>query len=173
MLHNNMIQSAYSCKRLHIILILNHPTWLSELITQIHAEHFHLSILQIIITALNEPSVHIMLPLVSETRSCMLTILKHTVFLIYLSLFCLFLLSFFFPGPCSLFFTLLFISGVSALAVEERAQQLQMKVHSCRPSASHDPQTDLKTKREVRIWVFSVLSPPTFSHWLFFIFICI
>nr|XP_046257866.1 regulating synaptic membrane exocytosis protein 1 isoform X5 [Scatophagus argus] len=36
-----------------------------------------------------------------------------------------------------------------ALAVEERARQLQMKVHSCRPSASHDPETDLKTKREM------------------------
>ncbi|KAM3623511.1 uncharacterized protein V6R79_012056 [Siganus canaliculatus] len=35
-----------------------------------------------------------------------------------------------------------------ALAVEERARQLQMKVHSCRPSSSHDPETDLKTKRE-------------------------
>uniref|UniRef100_A0A3B5A0F0 Regulating synaptic membrane exocytosis protein 1-like n=1 Tax=Stegastes partitus TaxID=144197 RepID=A0A3B5A0F0_9TELE len=34
-----------------------------------------------------------------------------------------------------------------ALAVEERARQL--KVHSYRPSASHDPETDLKTKREV------------------------
>uniref|UniRef100_A0A8C9YWC2 Regulating synaptic membrane exocytosis 1 n=1 Tax=Sander lucioperca TaxID=283035 RepID=A0A8C9YWC2_SANLU len=37
-----------------------------------------------------------------------------------------------------------------ALAVEERARQLQMKVHSYRPSASHDPETDLKTKREQR-----------------------
>uniref|UniRef100_A0A8D3AF40 Regulating synaptic membrane exocytosis protein 1-like n=1 Tax=Scophthalmus maximus TaxID=52904 RepID=A0A8D3AF40_SCOMX len=36
-----------------------------------------------------------------------------------------------------------------ALAVEERARQLQMKAHSYRPSASHDPETDLKTKREV------------------------
>ncbi|XP_067354576.1 regulating synaptic membrane exocytosis protein 1-like isoform X24 [Channa argus] len=36
-----------------------------------------------------------------------------------------------------------------ALAVEERARQLQMKVHSYRPSASHDPETDLKTKREM------------------------
>ncbi|XP_056136092.1 regulating synaptic membrane exocytosis protein 1 [Lampris incognitus] len=36
-----------------------------------------------------------------------------------------------------------------ALAVEERARQLQMKVHSNRPSASHDPETDLKTKREM------------------------
>ncbi|XP_033986247.1 regulating synaptic membrane exocytosis protein 1 isoform X2 [Trematomus bernacchii] len=36
-----------------------------------------------------------------------------------------------------------------ALAVEERARQLQMKVHSYRPSASHDPETDLKTKREL------------------------
>ncbi|XP_042340298.1 regulating synaptic membrane exocytosis protein 2 isoform X4 [Plectropomus leopardus] len=35
-----------------------------------------------------------------------------------------------------------------ALAVEERARQLQ-KVHSYRPSASHDPETDLKTKREM------------------------
>uniref|UniRef100_A0A3P8T018 Regulating synaptic membrane exocytosis 1 n=1 Tax=Amphiprion percula TaxID=161767 RepID=A0A3P8T018_AMPPE len=34
-----------------------------------------------------------------------------------------------------------------ALAVEERARQ--MKVHSYRPSASHDPETDLKTKREM------------------------
>uniref|UniRef100_A0A672HN80 Regulating synaptic membrane exocytosis 1 n=1 Tax=Salarias fasciatus TaxID=181472 RepID=A0A672HN80_SALFA len=37
-----------------------------------------------------------------------------------------------------------------ALAVEERARQVQMKVHSYRPSASHDPKTDLKTKRERR-----------------------
>uniref|UniRef100_A0A8C2YZX1 Regulating synaptic membrane exocytosis 1 n=1 Tax=Cyclopterus lumpus TaxID=8103 RepID=A0A8C2YZX1_CYCLU len=37
-----------------------------------------------------------------------------------------------------------------ALAVEERARQLQMKVHSYRPSASHDPEMDLKTKRERR-----------------------
>ncbi|KAM4611347.1 regulating synaptic membrane exocytosis protein 1 isoform 6-T6 [Polymixia lowei] len=36
-----------------------------------------------------------------------------------------------------------------ALAVEERARQLQKKVHSYRPSASHDPETDLKTKREM------------------------
>ncbi|XP_070684665.1 regulating synaptic membrane exocytosis protein 1-like isoform X2 [Pempheris klunzingeri] len=36
-----------------------------------------------------------------------------------------------------------------ALAVEERARQLQMKVHSYRPSASHDPETDLKIKREM------------------------
>ncbi|XP_029950929.1 regulating synaptic membrane exocytosis protein 1 isoform X2 [Salarias fasciatus] len=36
-----------------------------------------------------------------------------------------------------------------ALAVEERARQVQMKVHSYRPSASHDPKTDLKTKREM------------------------
>nr|XP_020507973.1 regulating synaptic membrane exocytosis protein 1-like isoform X8 [Labrus bergylta] len=35
------------------------------------------------------------------------------------------------------------------LAVEERARQLPMKVHSYRPSASHDPETDLKTKREM------------------------
>uniref|UniRef100_A0AAQ5XGC3 Regulating synaptic membrane exocytosis 1 n=1 Tax=Amphiprion ocellaris TaxID=80972 RepID=A0AAQ5XGC3_AMPOC len=34
-----------------------------------------------------------------------------------------------------------------ALAVEERARQI--KVHSYRPSASHDPETDLKTKREM------------------------
>ncbi|XP_034544514.1 regulating synaptic membrane exocytosis protein 1 isoform X2 [Notolabrus celidotus] len=34
-----------------------------------------------------------------------------------------------------------------ALAVEERARQLN--VHSNRPSASHDPETDLKTKREM------------------------
>ncbi|XP_070833994.1 regulating synaptic membrane exocytosis protein 1-like isoform X13 [Chaetodon trifascialis] len=31
----------------------------------------------------------------------------------------------------------------------ERARQLPMKVHSYRPSASHDPETDLKTKREM------------------------
>uniref|UniRef100_A0A8C8E3P0 Regulating synaptic membrane exocytosis 1 n=1 Tax=Oryzias sinensis TaxID=183150 RepID=A0A8C8E3P0_9TELE len=37
-----------------------------------------------------------------------------------------------------------------ALAVEERARQLQMKVNSCRPSASHDPNMDLKAKRERR-----------------------
>uniref|UniRef100_A0A669EHF3 Regulating synaptic membrane exocytosis 1 n=1 Tax=Oreochromis niloticus TaxID=8128 RepID=A0A669EHF3_ORENI len=36
-----------------------------------------------------------------------------------------------------------------ALAVEERARQLQMKVHSYRPSASHDHETNLKTKREM------------------------
>ncbi|XP_078802793.1 regulating synaptic membrane exocytosis 1b isoform X36 [Oryzias latipes] len=36
-----------------------------------------------------------------------------------------------------------------ALAVEERARQLQMKVNSCRPSASHDPNMDLKAKREM------------------------
>nr|XP_046207323.1 regulating synaptic membrane exocytosis protein 1-like isoform X16 [Oncorhynchus gorbuscha] len=36
-----------------------------------------------------------------------------------------------------------------ALAVEERARQMNMKVHSCRPSGSHDPETDLKTKREM------------------------
>uniref|UniRef100_A0A3Q2CMI0 Regulating synaptic membrane exocytosis 1 n=1 Tax=Cyprinodon variegatus TaxID=28743 RepID=A0A3Q2CMI0_CYPVA len=36
-----------------------------------------------------------------------------------------------------------------ALAVEERARQLPMKVHSYRPSASHDPQTDVQTKREM------------------------
>ncbi|KAM7418412.1 hypothetical protein PAMA_015843 [Pampus argenteus] len=35
-----------------------------------------------------------------------------------------------------------------ALAVEERAR-LQMKVHPFRPSASHDPETDLKIKREM------------------------
>lgn len=152
---------------------MNHPTWLSELITQIHAEHFHLSLLQII-RALNEPLVRIMLPLVSETRSCRLTILKHTNgFVIFSPYFAFSSCLSFFPGPCSLFSTLWFVSVVTALAVEERAQQLQMKVHSCRPSASHDPQTDLKTKREVRTCVFSVLSPPTFSHWLFYIFLYI
>ncbi|KAM8841895.1 regulating synaptic membrane exocytosis protein 1 isoform 2-T2 [Synchiropus picturatus] len=36
-----------------------------------------------------------------------------------------------------------------ALAVEERARQLQMKVHSCRPSSSRDPDIDVKTKREM------------------------
>nr|XP_020449911.1 regulating synaptic membrane exocytosis protein 1-like isoform X24 [Monopterus albus] len=36
-----------------------------------------------------------------------------------------------------------------ALAVEERARQLQMKVHSYRPSSSRDHETDLKTKREM------------------------
>ncbi|XP_043969136.1 regulating synaptic membrane exocytosis protein 1 isoform X3 [Gambusia affinis] len=36
-----------------------------------------------------------------------------------------------------------------ALAVEERARQLPVKVHSYRPSASHNSQTDLKTKREM------------------------
>lgn len=36
-----------------------------------------------------------------------------------------------------------------ALAVEERARQLPVKVHSYRPSASHEPETDLKTKREM------------------------
>nr|XP_054599855.1 regulating synaptic membrane exocytosis protein 1 isoform X5 [Nothobranchius furzeri] len=38
-----------------------------------------------------------------------------------------------------------------ALAAEDRARQLPLKVHSYRPSASHDPETNLKTKREVRI----------------------
>nr|XP_057947667.1 regulating synaptic membrane exocytosis protein 1-like isoform X2 [Doryrhamphus excisus] len=36
-----------------------------------------------------------------------------------------------------------------ALAVEERARQLHCKVHSYRPSASHDPESDLRTKREM------------------------
>ncbi|XP_057698433.1 regulating synaptic membrane exocytosis protein 1 isoform X3 [Corythoichthys intestinalis] len=36
-----------------------------------------------------------------------------------------------------------------ALAVEERARQLHMKVHAYRPSASHDPESDLKNKREM------------------------
>ncbi|XP_038134913.1 regulating synaptic membrane exocytosis protein 1 [Cyprinodon tularosa] len=36
-----------------------------------------------------------------------------------------------------------------ALAVEERARRLPMKVHSYWPSASHDPQTDVQTKREM------------------------
>ncbi|XP_047221000.1 regulating synaptic membrane exocytosis protein 1 isoform X11 [Girardinichthys multiradiatus] len=36
-----------------------------------------------------------------------------------------------------------------ALVVEERARQLPMKVHSYRPSASHDSQKDLQTKREM------------------------
>ncbi|XP_052359203.1 regulating synaptic membrane exocytosis protein 1-like isoform X11 [Oncorhynchus keta] len=36
-----------------------------------------------------------------------------------------------------------------ALAVEERARQMNMKVHSYRPSGSHDPETNLKTKREM------------------------
>ncbi|CAL8331258.1 unnamed protein product [Merluccius merluccius] len=36
-----------------------------------------------------------------------------------------------------------------ALAVEERARQLPMKVHSYRPSAPHGTETDLKTKREI------------------------
>uniref|UniRef100_A0A3Q1E967 Regulating synaptic membrane exocytosis 1 n=1 Tax=Acanthochromis polyacanthus TaxID=80966 RepID=A0A3Q1E967_9TELE len=35
------------------------------------------------------------------------------------------------------------------LTVEDRARQLPMKVHSYRPSASHDPKLDLKTKREM------------------------
>lgn len=57
--------------------------------------------------------------------------------------------------PCfSLFcpsFTFLCVtSSFSALAADERNRPLPMKVHSCRPSASHDPQTDLKAKREVR-----------------------
>lgn len=38
---------------------------------------------------------------------------------------------------------------MKALAVEERARQLEMKVHSCRPSVSRNPEMDLKTKREV------------------------
>uniref|UniRef100_H3DR24 Regulating synaptic membrane exocytosis 1 n=1 Tax=Tetraodon nigroviridis TaxID=99883 RepID=H3DR24_TETNG len=36
-----------------------------------------------------------------------------------------------------------------ALAVEERARQLEMKVHSCRPSVSRNHEIDLKTKREM------------------------
>ncbi|XP_041838493.1 regulating synaptic membrane exocytosis protein 1 isoform X11 [Melanotaenia boesemani] len=36
-----------------------------------------------------------------------------------------------------------------ALAVEERARQLQKTAHSYRPSASHEPGMDLKTKREM------------------------
>ncbi|XP_061883172.1 regulating synaptic membrane exocytosis protein 1 isoform X2 [Entelurus aequoreus] len=36
-----------------------------------------------------------------------------------------------------------------ALAVEERARQLHMKGHSYRPSASNNPESDLKTKREM------------------------
>nr|XP_054599851.1 regulating synaptic membrane exocytosis protein 1 isoform X1 [Nothobranchius furzeri] len=36
-----------------------------------------------------------------------------------------------------------------ALAAEDRARQLPLKVHSYRPSASHDPETNLKTKREM------------------------
>ncbi|XP_072240206.1 regulating synaptic membrane exocytosis protein 1-like isoform X15 [Leuresthes tenuis] len=36
-----------------------------------------------------------------------------------------------------------------ALAVEERARQVQKTVISYRPSASHDPGTDVKTKREI------------------------
>ncbi|KAJ8001846.1 hypothetical protein DPEC_G00173650 [Dallia pectoralis] len=36
-----------------------------------------------------------------------------------------------------------------ALAVEERARQMNMKAHPYRPSASHDPENDLKTKREM------------------------
>ncbi|XP_037830802.1 regulating synaptic membrane exocytosis protein 1 isoform X7 [Kryptolebias marmoratus] len=45
------------------------------------------------------------------------------------------------PAKCS--------SVEQALAADERARQLPMKVHSYRPSASHDPQTDLKAKREM------------------------
>ncbi|XP_068177059.1 regulating synaptic membrane exocytosis protein 1-like isoform X2 [Antennarius striatus] len=45
------------------------------------------------------------------------------------------------PAKCS--------SIEQALVVEERARQLQMKVHSCWPSASQDPQMDVKTKREM------------------------
>ncbi|XP_076584131.1 regulating synaptic membrane exocytosis protein 1 isoform X17 [Chaetodon auriga] len=37
----------------------------------------------------------------------------------------------------------------SSIEQAERARQLPMKVHSYRPSASHDPETDLKTKREM------------------------
>uniref|UniRef100_A0A8C8A1X6 Regulating synaptic membrane exocytosis 1 n=1 Tax=Oryzias sinensis TaxID=183150 RepID=A0A8C8A1X6_9TELE len=52
-------------------------------------------------------------------------------------------------SPFSRFSHLLIYSRfrVSALAVEERARQLQMKVNSCRPSASHDPNMDLKRRR--------------------------
>lgn len=50
-----------------------------------------------------------------------------------------------------------FVSVVLALAVEERARQVPMKVHSYRPPASHDPETDLKTKREVSVHVFPFL----------------
>lgn len=48
----------------------------------------------------------------------------------------------------SLFFCFI-LSFMLALAVEERARQLEMKVHSCRPSVSRNPDIDLKTKREV------------------------
>lgn len=47
----------------------------------------------------------------------------------------------------TLFFCLT-LSFMPALAVEERARQLEMKVHSCRPSVSRN-EIDLKTKREV------------------------
>lgn len=75
---------------------------------------------------------------------------------------------FLFPGFCLIFLPFSFflsliilVSFVSALAVEEQARQLQMKVHSYRPSASHDPETDLKTKREVSIrFFFSRSSAP-------------
>ncbi|XP_077462478.1 regulating synaptic membrane exocytosis protein 1-like isoform X8 [Stigmatopora argus] len=36
-----------------------------------------------------------------------------------------------------------------ALAVEERARQLHVKVHAYRPSASRDPESELKNKREM------------------------
>lgn len=63
------------------------------------------------------------------------------------------------------------VSSASALAVEERARQLQMKVHSYRPSASHDPESDLKAKREVSVLVFQSsfrFPPPALVKCLFF-----
>lgn len=54
--------------------------------------------------------------------------------------FCLFLFFSFFSAS---------FMFLSALAADERSRQLPVKVHSYRPSASHDPQADLRTKREV------------------------
>lgn len=85
----------------------------------------------------------------SETKSCKPQVLNIYFFKLkqYFSLI-YYLLIFRFSCP---FYTFLCVTSFhSALAADERNRPLPMKVHSCRPSASHDPQTDLKTKREVR-----------------------
>lgn len=57
----------------------------------------------------------------------------------------------------------LILSFMPALAGEERAR-LHMKVHSCRPSVSRNPEIDLKTKREVGSHPFGLLSSISCSH---------
>lgn len=58
-----------------------------------------------------------------------------------------------------------YVSSTPALAVEERARQLQVKVHPCRPSVSRNPEIDLKTKREVggRSFLFALYLKSLFS----------